>query len=58
VAGSNLPQGNSRVAIYARVGTKDNGQEVENQLRQLRAFAAQQAWKVCREYVDHETGSK
>jgi DNA invertase Pin-like site-specific DNA recombinase len=45
------------VAIYARVSTKDKGQEVENQLRQLRKFAAQQGWVTYREYIDHETGS-
>ena len=44
-----------RAAIYARVSTKDKGQEVENQLRQLREFAASQGWTVYREYVDHET---
>jgi len=48
---------NTRVAIYARVSTKDKGQEVENQLRQLREFSALQGWSVVREYVDHETGS-
>ena len=58
MATSSLSHVNRRVAIYARVSTKDKGQEVENQLRQLRAFAAQQDWKVYREYVDHETGSK
>lgn len=47
----------TRVAIYARVSTKDKGQEVENQLRQLREFAALQGWTVYREFVDHETGS-
>lgn len=31
-----------RAAIYARVSTKDKGQEVENQLRQLREFTALQ----------------
>jgi DNA invertase Pin-like site-specific DNA recombinase len=46
-----------RAAIYARVSTKDKGQEVENQLRQLREFAALQGWTISREYVDHETGS-
>jgi DNA invertase Pin-like site-specific DNA recombinase len=56
VAASSLSQGNSRVAIYGRVSTKDKGQEVENQLRQLREFAAAQGWTVYREYVDHETG--
>lgn len=46
-----------RVAIYARVSTKDKGQEVENQLRHLREFAASQGWTICREFVDRETGS-
>ena len=44
-----------RVAIYARVSTKDR-QEVGNQLRQLREFAAPEGWTIFREYVDHETG--
>ncbi len=44
-----------RAAIYARVSTKDKGQEVENQLRQLREFAALQGWTVYREFIDHET---
>lgn len=54
-----LSQGSTltRVAIYARVSTKDKGQEVENQLRQLREFAALQGWAVYREFIDHETGS-
>src|SRR5229473_646425 len=30
--------------------------EVENQLRQLREFAAAQGWTISREYIDHETG--
>ncbi len=47
-----------RVAIYGRVSTKDRGQEVENQLAQLREFAAKQGWTVYREYVDHETGAR
>jgi len=46
-----------RIGIYARVSTKDKGQEVENQLRQLREFAVLQGWNVYREFVDHETGS-
>jgi DNA invertase Pin-like site-specific DNA recombinase len=52
-----LSQQNVRVGIYARVSTKDKGQEVENQLRQLSEFSALQGWTVVREYVDHETGS-
>jgi DNA invertase Pin-like site-specific DNA recombinase len=57
VASQSLQHQNTRVAIYARVSTKDKGQEVENQLRQLREFSALQGWTVFREYVDHETGS-
>lgn len=57
MAKQSLPHQNTRVAIYARVSTKDKGQEVENQLRQLREFSAFQGWTVVREYVDHETGS-
>ena len=47
-----------RIAIYGRVSTKDRGQEVENQLMQLREFAAKQGWTVTREYIDHESGSR
>src|SRR5258708_7185109 len=47
-----------RIAIYGRVSTKDRGQEVENQLVQLREFAAKQGWTVIREYIDHESGSR
>src|SRR6267143_5667795 len=45
-----------RVALYGRVSTKDK-QDTENQLRQLREFAALQGWTVTNEYVDRETGS-
>lgn len=48
-----IPQ---RVALYARVSTKDKGQDTENQLAQLRQFAATQGWAVAREYVDRTTG--
>jgi DNA invertase Pin-like site-specific DNA recombinase len=54
---SSVTQQNLRVGLYSRVSTKDKGQEVENQLRQLREFSALQGWTVFREYVDHETGS-
>jgi DNA invertase Pin-like site-specific DNA recombinase len=46
-----------RVAIYARVSTRDKGQDTENQLVQLREFAAKQGWTVSREYIDHASGS-
>jgi DNA invertase Pin-like site-specific DNA recombinase len=57
MATPNASQG-IRVAIYARVSTKDEGQDTENQLSQLRTFAATQDWTVYREFVDQETGSK
>ena len=47
-----------KTAIYARVSTKDKGQDTENQLVQLREFAAKQDWQITREYVDRDTGSK
>jgi DNA invertase Pin-like site-specific DNA recombinase len=46
-----------KVALYARVSTKDKGQEVENQLAQLREFCLRMNWEIVAEYVDHETGS-
>jgi DNA invertase Pin-like site-specific DNA recombinase len=46
----------SRVALYARVSTRDKRQDTENQLAQLRQFAGTQGWKVVHEYVDRATG--
>ena len=46
-----------RVAIYARVSTKDKGQDTENQLHQLRAFAEQHG-TLYRVYTDQESGGK
>ena len=45
-----------RIAIYARVST--DKQDTENQLLQLREFAAKQGWTIAREYCDYESGSK
>jgi len=47
-----------RIAIYARVSTKDKGQDTENQLVQLREFASKQDWTVAQEYIDRESGAK
>ena len=47
-----------KIALYARVSTRDRGQETENQMVQLREFAAKQGWTIYREYVDHESGAK
>jgi DNA invertase Pin-like site-specific DNA recombinase len=46
-----------RVAIYARVSTKDKGQDTENQLHQLRAFAEQHG-PIYRVFTDQESGGK
>jgi DNA invertase Pin-like site-specific DNA recombinase len=46
------------IAIYSRVSTKDKGQDVENQLRQLREFCSKQGWAVMREFVDHASGKR
>ena len=45
-----------RVALYARVSTKDKGQDVQNQLAQLRDFCARQGWTVIHEYTDEVSG--
>jgi len=47
-----------KIAVYARVSTKDKGQDTENQLVQLRQFAAKQDWTISREYIDRETGTR
>jgi DNA invertase Pin-like site-specific DNA recombinase len=45
-----------RIALYARVSTKVKGQDAQNQLAQLREFAASQNWTVVHEYVDRASG--
>jgi len=45
-----------RTALYARVSTRDKGQDTENQLVQLREFAKTQGWTIVHEYVDRVTG--
>lgn len=47
-----------RVALYARTSTSDGRQEVDNQLSELRQFAARQGWEIVHEYIDHDSGSK
>lgn len=45
-----------RVAIYARVSTKD--QNCEMQLRECRAYAKSRGWTVAREYVEKRSTRK
>jgi DNA invertase Pin-like site-specific DNA recombinase len=47
-----------RVALYARVSTKDKGQDTENQLAQLREFCAASGWTILAEYIDRATGKR
>ncbi len=47
-----------RIAIYARVSTADKGQDVDNQLLQLRVWCANSGHTITREYVEHESGRK
>ncbi len=47
-----------RVALYARVSTKDKGQDAENQLAQLREFCEHQGYVIFDEYMDDESGTK
>jgi DNA invertase Pin-like site-specific DNA recombinase len=46
-----------KTGIYARVSTKDKGQDTENQFVQLRAFAIAQGWEIVEEYEDQASGS-
>jgi len=39
-------------ALYARVSTRDKGQDPEMQLTELREFAAKRGWQIAGEFVD------
>lgn len=43
----------TRVVLYARVSTSDEGQNPETQLLPLREFCHAQGWEVAGEFVDH-----
>src|SRR5580704_15685692 len=40
------------VAVYARVSTRDKGQDPEMQLTELREFVAKRGWQLAGEFVD------
>lgn len=46
-----------RVAIYARVSTKDKGQSTDNQLPDLRRYAEAHGWTIYKEYAEEESGT-
>jgi DNA invertase Pin-like site-specific DNA recombinase len=48
-----------RIALYARVSTKDKGQDYENQLSELRKFVERkknEGWELSQEFVDKASG--
>lgn len=45
-----------KTAIYARISTKEKGQDADNQLIQLREFSARQGWEIVDEYIDEMSG--
>jgi DNA invertase Pin-like site-specific DNA recombinase len=45
-----------RIALYARVSKDDGKQDVENQLHELRQFAARSGWDIVGEYIDRASG--
>ncbi len=48
-----------RIAIYARISTKDKGQDYANQLLELRQFVKRkrsEGWRLAHEYVDRASG--
>ncbi len=46
----------NRYAIYARVSTRDKGQEVEQQLPVLRQYVVDAGGQLFREFLDEESG--
>jgi DNA invertase Pin-like site-specific DNA recombinase len=56
VGGNRLYTYTMRIALYARVSTRDKGQDTENQRQQLREFAKRNGWAVVHEYVDRMSG--
>jgi DNA invertase Pin-like site-specific DNA recombinase len=52
---SDTPKSKYKAALYARVSTKDKGQDTENQLLQLRDYCRRQGWG-CLEYIDQASG--
>ena len=41
-----------KIALYARVSTRDKGQETENQIRQLKGYIAKMDNSLTHEYID------
>ena len=41
-----------RAAVYARISTKDRGQNTDMQMRELREYCARRKWEIATEFVD------
>jgi DNA invertase Pin-like site-specific DNA recombinase len=52
MATRSLSQENTRVAIYARVSTSNNGQDPTVQTRELREYCERRGWIITSEYID------
>lgn len=50
------PQQQRRAALYCRVSLKDEGQDVRNQLIQLREFCRNRKYRIVAEFVDQKSG--
>jgi DNA invertase Pin-like site-specific DNA recombinase len=47
-----------KVALYARVSTRDGRQFTENQVTEMRRYSERQEWRIVDEYIDRATGSR
>jgi DNA invertase Pin-like site-specific DNA recombinase len=45
-----------RCGIYARISTNDGRQDTDNQLVELREYAARQGYQIVHEYIDQASG--
>ena len=55
----NNPSKVVKVAMYARVSTRDGRQFTENQVTEMRQYAERQhRWRIVGEYIDRVTGSR
>ncbi len=47
-----------KIAIYVRVSTREKGQDIENQLLQLKKYCIEKNWQIYKIYKDEESGQK
>lgn len=47
-----------RIALYARVSTRDKGQNADNQLGEMRDFCRRQGWIIVQQYADFISGKR